>query len=402
MSSGISGIGEKMGGAASVIADITSEWVWMAKALPEAYSESASGLIDAVKKQWAQDIQSLGNMIKTAVPGLFGFIDDLDRRMQDPVENPYAIMIQGLVDKIKGMGDYLKVAWAKATALPKIDVPDMGKIMSDESIESAIDKMYAGLNQRSEKYFDLQKKRIEQDTDLWIKNAVNIARVKNLEVSYVLDLIAAYKEEQNALMEIDKLKFSDRIVDGFKAAGIQIKREIKTWGERAHEFVMGMAGTLENGFMNMAQDMQNWAAQFKATLREIYFEALRLAFFQPAAQGLANAFAGVGSSIVGGLMGGSGYNFNQISSPPKAYAEGGIAWTPQLATVAEKGPELITPLSKIGEMGNVEFHLHNDGSPMEITNKTQYMMSDKRIIDVTINALGRSPKLRHAMSQAKG
>jgi len=38
------------------------------------------------------------------------------------------------------------------------------------------------------------------------------------------------------------------------------------------------------------------------------------------------------------------------TQPLPSYAEGGIAWTPQVATVAEKGPEAITPLGDLVSM----------------------------------------------------
>jgi TP901 family phage tail tape measure protein len=416
-SSMISGIGEKIKEGTSIIEETVGDWVWMVKALPEAYKESTGNLIDAVKEQMASDIQSISSMLKTAVPGgLFGFLDDLEKRMRDPSGDVFGKMYEDLQKALKDMENalgitMLKEAWTKAMTPPKIDIPDF-TYMTDESIESAVDKLYSGLNKRSDKYFDLQKKRIEQDTDLWIKNATKIAKVKNLEVSYVLELIAAYKEEQEVLMEIEKLKFSDKIVDGFKAAGMEIKREIKTWGERAEEFTTGMVGTLENGFMNMAQDMRNWGSALKAMLREIYFEAIRIAFMQKAAQSLAGAFSSIGTSLIGGLGNGA---LNPTGNAPSlnsaggtglpTYAAGGVAWHPQIATLAEREPELITPLSQLKSLGggNVEVHMHNEsGTALDLSSQTQYMLSDRRIIDVTVSALSRSSQLRHAVSQTRG
>ena len=45
--------------------------------------------------------------------------------------------------------------------------------------------------------------------------------------------------------------------------------------------------------------------------------------------------------------------------PPKGYASGGIAWTPQVASLAENGPEVITPLSQLG--GEIHIHVDLDG-----------------------------------------
>jgi len=147
---------------------------------------------------------------------------------------------------------------------------------------------------------------------------------------------------------------------------MQIKREIQTWGERAYDFTTGMVSTLEDGLMRMAQDFRNWGDHVKGILKEVYYEAIRIAFIRPAAEGMAGLFSGVGSAVVGGLGGlfggtGAGAGINppagtqtwmaqnyEALSGFYGYAEGGIAWTPQLAMVAEKEPELIVPFSKLG------------------------------------------------------
>ena len=38
--------------------------------------------------------------------------------------------------------------------------------------------------------------------------------------------------------------------------------------------------------------------------------------------------------------------------PGYAYAAGGIAMTPQIASLAERGPEIVLPLNKMGAFGN--------------------------------------------------
>jgi hypothetical protein len=54
-------------------------------------------------------------------------------------------------------------------------------------------------------------------------------------------------------------------------------------------------------------------------------------------------------AVVGGAIAAVTMLFKKI----KLFGEGGIAWKPQLAVVGEKGPELITPLSKLGAGGGI-------------------------------------------------
>lgn len=83
------------------------------------------------------------------------------------------------------------------------------------------------------------------------------------------------------------------------------------------------------------------------------------------------------------------------------YAEGGIAWKPQLAMVAEKGPELMTPLNKVSQIGggNSEIHMHYEGVPLEITRQEEYLVSDRRIVDVWLKAVANDNGLRKTVQK---
>jgi len=52
-------------------------------------------------------------------------------------------------------------------------------------------------------------------------------------------------------------------------------------------------------------------------------------------------------AVVGGAIAAVTALFSRFGK----FGEGGVAWKPQLAVVGEKGPELITPLSKLGARG---------------------------------------------------
>jgi len=60
--------------------------------------------------------------------------------------------------------------------------------------------------------------------------------------------------------------------------------------------------------------------------------------------------------------GGAIYGMNELfKTPENSYAFGGIAWTPQVASLAENEPEVITPLSQMGGTVEVHSHLYLDG-----------------------------------------
>ena len=63
-------------------------------------------------------------------------------------------------------------------------------------------------------------------------------------------------------------------------------------------------------------------------------------------------------------------------------AEGGIAWNPMVAKIAEREPELVTPFSKLGSLGfgSREIHLHIGNYMGDEMSKRQLMRDLKRMI----------------------
>jgi hypothetical protein len=80
---------------------------------------------------------------------------------------------------------------------------------------------------------------------------------------------------------------------------------------------------------------------------------------------------GVGLAAVAGAT--IGIN-EMLKTPetPKGYASGGVAWTPQVASLAENEPEAIIPLSKLGG-GEIHIHVDLDGEQIaEVVDRRMY------------------------------
>ncbi|HEY6021352.1 MAG TPA: hypothetical protein VIY48_16045, partial [Candidatus Paceibacterota bacterium] len=69
---------------------------------------------------------------------------------------------------------------------------------------------------------------------------------------------------------------------------------------------------------------------------------------------LGIAGVGIAGAIGGAALARSG------SDKPNGYADGGIAWTPQLAMVGERGPEMITPLGRGGGAGGTIVNIYGN------------------------------------------
>ncbi len=220
------------------------------------------------------------------------------------------------------------------------------------------------------------------------------------------EALIVWNKEQIEVLQIEYLRMTDSIANGFKAAGMQIKREIKTWGEKAYEFSMTLENSIARGLENTMRNFDNWKEHLLNVFEEVYWAAVRIAFIQPMAKGLAGAMtAGVGALFAGGAgMPTVGTVTPQAGATMTKFQHGGIAWKPQIARVAEKEPELITPFSQLKGLlggGAVDIYLHNEGTKQEITKAESYMVSDQRIIDVWVrDAMGSGSTNRTVKSIA--
>ncbi len=100
-----------------------------------------------------------------------------------------------------------------------------------------------------------------------------------------------YQEQADVLREEYLLSFGD-IRSGFQAAGTAIRREITTWAERAYEFSFAFQDAFASGLERSMRDMKNWKDHMLNMLEEVYWKAVRIAFIDPLATGLASVFAG--------------------------------------------------------------------------------------------------------------
>lgn len=218
-----------------------------------------------------------------------------------------------------------------------------------------------------------------------------------------LRIINAWYERQVLLLDIAIAK-NGTIADQLRAAAEELRMSAEEAGGPWYQFARELPNLLEQGMMNVVRDMDNWTDALKNMLKEIYFEAVRIAFIRPAAEGMASMFS-MGASAVLGAFKPSALSIGRTGAPTGDYnvpgfAEGGIAWTPQLAMVAEKGPEVITPMSKVGGMGKVTVNFINEsGYPIAPSRQEEYMLSDQRIIDVFVARMDTDATLQRAVGR---
>lgn len=180
---------------------------------------------------------------------------------------------------------------AAALTAAQLEAMKNSAVMSEEAIRAAWDKMYSGLDRRSDRYFTFQQKRLDADIELWMNNAVAF----QVEKQYVLDLIEAYKKEQQVLLDIERLKSSDNVFKGFVAGLKAMDKGLETAGQLGHD----LAFALRDGVVGALADALMRVKSLNDGLREVARSMARMGF----EWGMKQLFS-IGMSAVSGAVGG--------------------------------------------------------------------------------------------------
>jgi len=310
--------------------------------------------------------------------------------------------------------EILKTAADEETVINKAKAEEEMKLMHDRT--EAMARMYNQMGKMSERSYEAGKALLDQQKADYLDDKIEQVAVDQ------------WYNEQREKLDIQYYKEAGQMADGFKAAGMQIRREIATWSERAYEFSMSMRDSLSSGLESMARDIDNWGEHFKSVLEEIYWSAMRIAFIQPAANVLGNIFSsglgslfGGGGTTPGGMVsdgsGGQVYpahaaggkvghasayrtvNPSVFAGAPRFGSGGIVGLQPgEVPIIAHEG-ETIIPAGAGG--GNITVNMYNNGTGLEVTDTQQYMLGDQRIIDISIRAAETNGPYRRAHSRLR-
>lgn len=184
------------------------------------------------------------------------------------------------------------------------------------------------------------------------------------------------------------------------------------------EFQSSMESTIETGLMRMMQDFDNFGDHVKQIFKEIYFEAIRIAFIKPLAQNTAGLFMNIGGSVVGAFGGGAagaggtaaatgstGTNFQGgvgTGAGGLMSRHSGQNVAPDELVAKVKKEELIAPEHKVvdlssmkGPGGGVEINFTNPpGIPLAIREQRTQTIDGKQVVSIMLQALDNDMILR--------
>jgi len=171
------------------------------------------------------------------------------------------------------------------------------------------------------------------------------------------DILNQWYLEQVRKLDIELLKSSDSLIDGFKAAGMQMKEEIKTWGEVAYDVAMSMKTEFGNSMYEMIENAKTFKEAMLGVLDAVRRAIIRAITEKMAAQlmsGFMGFMGGGGATVATGAV------INHGRMMP--FASGGLVSNPTFFPMAkgdvglmgERGEEAIMPLTRRGGKLGVE------------------------------------------------
>jgi len=125
-----------------------------------------------------------------------------------------------------------------------------------------------------------------------------------------------------------------------------------------------IGSSFASAFEDMIFEARKFEDVFKSLMQEIAMAVVRHAVIQPIAMGISGA--------MGEMFGEAGAVTPQAGAMFAKYQHGGLITRPTLALMGEAGPELVTPLNKLGQGGggnhqSVHISIHNEGLPLKLS-----------------------------------
>jgi len=246
------------------------------------------------------------------------------------------------------------------------------------------------------------------------------------------DLDVWYKEKLRVL-SIEYMKTSGSMAEGFAAAGMTIRNEIDSWGDKAYRFSMSFRESIAGGLENSMRDFDNWKDHLLNVFEEVYWSAVRIAFLQPAAGVLASGMTAGMSAGIKALFppapvdtelafmahgGGIAGRIRERAMIPAAAFAGAKSFhrgSEEMPAWIKKNEHILTPPqmntlvgAAAGGMGGgsgsaviIEHRLINQGqTKMEISSVEEYVISDRRIVEVTMREMQTNLKYQRSIKQA--
>lgn len=263
------------------------------------------------------------------------------------------------------------------------EAPAMGMLEGVRTIERSTMDI---ANAYRDMYKDMQ--RMTMDNYCFRVGILEDLKKKYMDYGLARLQVEQWFNEQVKLLDIKRLQISDNFLDGLRAAGMQMQLEMKSWGKIAYEAAM----TFQTSFGDAFADVLMGVSTVKDAFRNLLVSIQRSI--------LTNIGQRIAGQIIGAVFGGGsgGGRFSLGMEIGRTMQHGGLVTQPTVALLGERGPELVTPLSELGQgrgSGDMTIIVENRGSPMQIVSADLRYEEDQRILNLVVDDISRGGRVKH-------
>ena len=338
----------------------------------EAISKRTESLIAGLGETMTQHVQTYTSKVKELFAQSGVDITESQRKLQTDlaaIEAEYHPTLwqqikkaaQDYYNNLKGwISDSINWLQAQANAQKEIIKPV-------EDVDAAYRSMRGQMGKMSKAVYDSELKIIED-----LKAQYEVSKMDQLSIDQ-------WYYEQKRLLDLELLKSSNSIISGFEAAGMQMKYELKSFGEISYDVAMKMRDAMADAFADMIMNAKNFKEAATGFLKAVANYMVQIVAMQAATS----------------LMGGLGLMPAAMTKAPAAQT-GGFVEQGGLAKIHTG--ETIQPAGR-SNAPEVTINLINQtGRPLEATEtKTHFANIKELVVDVIVDDITRYGKSRQAI-----
>jgi len=231
--------------------------------------------------RWFKKVQEVGNQVLIMPSGMpFILNPEWLKEFEEKINK-----IKKLQQAAKDIAD----KWLEPTKEGEM-IPEEAGAESDEWARDKLEayrSMYSEMGRMSQGLYEVEKKLLNLQREEY---------EKFIDDKLILD---EWYKEQVRKLDIERLKSSDSLLDGFKAAAKEMKNDMKTFGEMGKEVAFSIRDAFANAFSDMILEAKNFKEAATGFLKSVASAMVQIMSYQ-IATGIMT------SSFMTGLFGGGG------------------------------------------------------------------------------------------------
>lgn len=312
-------------------AEIPADEKLFEELLRQEQAKAREKTVEGIMTGFREDMQRYLRDMKSDIKGSSAEVSDIieknlqklyDKDTQRQIQNWWGQLKQAAqptIESVKSLGASVKdLFYPKAKAEPTL--PQQLSVLSDElegvadkvfDVEAAYRHMFSEMGRMTEQSYQMQREILE--------------KLKNEYLQHGMDKLTVEQwfNEQVRKLDIERLKASENILDGFRAAGKQIQNELKTWGEIGFD----IANNIKDAFGDALYNMIEQGKSFKDVMVG-FFKEVERAVIRIMAQTVAeNIISGAAIPAISGIFGGL-TKTSAATAVPVAHAGGIVGVDP--------------------------------------------------------------------------